>query len=147
MKTFEDLAQILRAGSRLPVQFGPRINDCESYAEPGMRAVAVAAPYHAVPGMLAVTFDFQPFDAHNRGMESANYYDASGKPCLTAREANRYRPVDTLYFTPTDELPPWLVPLGHERAELYRRYVESGTAEPYVEWLEAAVLAGRSAAA
>lgn len=137
--------QALLAGGPLAVEFGPQIEDAEAYPEPGMRAVAQLYQSHDPEG-CHITFDFGAFDAHNLALEKANYYDKSGNATLTARQANHYKPVDTVYFDPEAEMAPWFTPLDSPRLKLMTEFSQSAAAKPqtYVRWLEDRVLSAQA---
>lgn len=142
----KDLQQLLAAGAPIAVEFGARIEDQESYPEPGMRAYATG--YSPVESdVCRIQFDFGAFDEHNKALEKPNYYDKNGEATLTAREAGEYEPQGVVYFTPTDEMSPWFSLLPTASLALFTEYLkakESGMALPYVGWLEAQVLVLRS---
>lgn len=146
----KDLQSLLAYGKALAVEFGPRIEDAESYPEPGMRAMALRYTQDSDPEVCRVEFDFSAFDEHNKALESANYYDKKGVPCLTARQAGSYKPVADVYFTSTDEMAPWFTPLANPTMALYEEFLQAtqssgpGTPAPtYVAWLEAQLLQSR----
>lgn len=144
----KDLEQLLTAGTPVAVEFGPRIEDAESYPEPGMRALAKRYSTNA-HDVCRVFFDFSAFDAHNKALEKANYYDKAGAPTLTAREAGQYQPEDDVYFTPDDEMAPWFTLLPNASLALVTQHLkakEAGSPLSYVAWLEEQVLALQAAA-
>ena len=142
----QDLQALLSRGRALAVEFGPRIEDAESYPEPGMRALVRGYLPTSDTEVCRVQFDFGAFDEHNRGLESTNYYDKSGVPCLTARQAGSYKPLSDVYFTPSDEMAPWFTVLPTPALALYEEFSQAekpaGTA--YVAWLEAQLLQARA---
>jgi hypothetical protein len=125
------------------IQFTEKALDLECYPEAGMRAKVVSAilsedskdPYNRV---FKVVINFEQFDEFNRQFESANYFDKSQRPTLTAREAGFYKQVDTLYLS--DEVyGPWsdiFTVVGEKAKALFASYVASKVDMSYVEWLE-----------
>lgn len=77
---------------RLRTKVSQVVEDLESYAEPGMRATLTGGKMSHETLILDV--NYAPFDEFNRAFEPKNYYDKSGAPTLTAREANPYKPQD-----------------------------------------------------
>lgn len=136
-----DIKNLLKSGSKLVVEFGPKILDAEDYPEPGMRAVAIAYTQTGID-MAYITFDFAAFDEHNKALESRNYYDSKGIPRLTAREAGCYTEIYGIYFTLTDELDLWFKLISSDSVGLYAQYAaEVSAVKPsYVNWLEQKVL-------
>lgn len=139
MKIYDLIPQI-RAGFRPVVTFRKGIEDKDDYAEPGMRARLIDCGV-VRDDVVVFTFDFGEFDADNKAFEKANYYDAKGVACLTPREANAYKPIDTIYFD-LDEEVDGLFAIGSDaELALFAEYV-SATARgvTYVEWLTSEVL-------
>jgi len=136
-----DLLKQLQAGQKPVVELREGILDKESYGEPNMRARIISASGPDRDGVTRVMFDFGEFDEHNRAVESFNYYDKSGQPTLTAREAGFYKPVDHMYFDADEELERHLTLVGADQQALFQRFKESGASSSYVVWLEAQVLA------
>lgn len=143
MHTIKDLVAAVAASAPVAVEFGPGIDEYESYAEPGMRGLIVSARL-INPDLAQLYVDFEAFAQHNRALESANYYDQEGRPRLTAREAGQYSPQDTpypLYLAPNAPLQGVLTLLDAARAELLARYLAAGSGSTCVRWLEDLVLA------
>lgn len=143
----KELAELLLSGSRPVVVFKAPILDSEGYLEPGMRGRLVA-----VSNMREDTFklhvDLSEFDEFNRQFESANYYDKSGVPRLTAREAGYYSgPEETLYVGLQDNVD-FCEAEEPARLELYADYCKAadGAASglTYTQWLEDRVIASQS---
>lgn len=95
------------------IEFTKKIEDWECYAEQYMRARVVGYRYNAhndtapEDQVHELHFDYAEFDDYNQKFEQSNYYDKYGKPRLTAREANYYKPQEWIYFG--NELPLTLV--------------------------------------
>ncbi len=142
----KDLQQLIASGASVAVEFGPRIEDAEAYPEPGMRAVALSyrPQEHDV---CVITFSYEPFESHNKALESSNYYDKQGNAVLTAREAGQYKPVDTVYFTPDDDMEGWFTLVDSAAFALFSEYRASTSADSgvtYTCWLEQQVLRARA---
>lgn len=146
MKTIKELVQALAQGSKPVVTFAAGIGDKESYAEAGMRARIVRASGPDRDGVLKIWFDFEEFAGHNKGFESANYYDKAGKPTLTAREAGFYKPTEEIYFDSSEELVS-LMSLEQGGVELFEEYKAQGCEGTYVQWLERKLLEARGGGA
>lgn len=97
----EFLQTHLPPGHSLTIEFKAKAEDLESYPEAGMRA-RLTGYAAGTDGVVELRMDYQPFDAHNAALEKANYYDRDGHATLTARQANHYKPQETLYVMDTD---------------------------------------------
>ena len=134
-----EFAEIVQRDLRPIVAFTKAIEDCEGYAEKGMRGRIIGAKVKH-DGLVSLTVDFTGLDDFNKPFESANYYDKTGKPCLTARAVGRYQPREE-YTVMSDEETPFEV-VEPEAIHLYEQYMaEKGEGEHYVTWLEKIVLA------
>ena len=138
MKHIAELVKLINNGAKPIVQFGPKVGDKESYADPGMRARAIGVTKDSED--VHILFDFSEFDDFNKPFEQANYYDKQQKPVLTAREAGFYKPQDRLYFDKDENIVTCFQPVDDERSGLYREYLTAGTEDTYVTWLETQVL-------
>jgi hypothetical protein len=125
------------------IQFTKKIEDMEAYPENGMRARIVSIDESDTHSpslhdhMYRITFDYSEFDDYNKALESSNYYDRMGVPCLTAREAGMYAPDELIYFG-SPKLWPFedcFTTLDARQNALLARFKESD-ATNYVEWLE-----------
>lgn len=116
---------------------GP-ITQCESYAQPGMRARVCKLRTCGSEGAVAVTLDFSEFEAHNRSLETVAWDDDQLIVRLTAREAEEYQPVEDYFLPGVDVLMEYMAPLNEEAAlGLYRSFLEEGRPrEDYIAWLE-----------
>ena len=127
------------------VEFLPPSGDWEHYVESGMRAKLVKVVNHDPKEtdphyqVWELHVDFEPFDEYNKAFESTNYYDDKGHACLTAREANLYKPQDVIYigpgqfgtmFSPVDK------DLVNSHEKVQAEFRREGTQEPYIAWLE-----------
>ena len=128
------------------ITFKPACEDLESYCEAGMKAkvtnISLLRHEEIEHDMVyLVKLDYTNFDDYNRKFETANYYNKSGSPCLTAREAGLYKQVDTLYLG-SDLIWPWnnYFEVEHDSISdrMYTRYVNSNTDKTitYLKWLE-----------
>lgn len=78
-------------------------DDASDYAEKGMKAKILRIeiqedshdPHYQV---WKLRVDYSDFDEHNRKLESATWYDKHNSPCLTARQANGYKPQEDFYI-------------------------------------------------
>ena len=86
------------------VEFGPNIEDMETYAEAKMRAriTKIEPMYTDSPNVwehvYKVHVDYSEFEEENAPFETSDYYDKDGRPRLTAREAGFYHVQDTIYM-------------------------------------------------
>jgi hypothetical protein len=140
-----EFIKLVTSGAQPVVQFGPGIDEVESYAEQNMRAKVVAIGERHEHSVELI-FDFSPFDAYNLPFESADWLNkATGAHDKTAREAGHYRPQEGIYYGYDDKLP-YVFELVHDtRLELFKRYAESGSTQPYTAWLEDQLLKAESA--
>jgi hypothetical protein len=131
-----EFIKLVASGAQPVVEFGPGIEDTESYAEPHMRAVVRyvgSREEHSVE----LAFDFEPFDDYNKAFESSNYRDKqTGRHDKTARQVGCYKPQDTIYFGYDDKLPHVFHLVQDARVALFTRYSESGSTLAYTAWLE-----------
>ncbi len=132
--TFLGLREELRTGRPLTVEFKKGIEDCEGYAESGMRATIVAIESQR-DGVMRVTMDFSAFDAFNKPFESANYYDKNGQPTKTAREAGSYSVREDYYFGENDSVFKYLAMIEPAN-ELLTQWRNSGSQDSYTTFLE-----------
>ncbi len=94
------------------IRFNPDIYEMESYAEPNMQARIISVTNEDVNDpdinnhVYRIRISYAEFEDHNVPFETSDYYDKSGNPCLTARQAGFYSVKDTLYF-PSPELVAW----------------------------------------
>lgn len=144
MKNIIELEQAVLQGRRPIVTFLKGISDKDEYAEPGMRARVLSVVHNRHDAeVYEVNFDYGCFDAHNLQFELPTYYDKSGNPCLTARQAGRYKPHDSIYFDTGEDLSTLLAIESDQVSALYARYLEEAgsiAGLTYVQWLEAKVL-------
>lgn len=133
-----DFETLIRNGHRPVVTFQKGVEDQEGYLEPGMRGRIVAVAVED-DDLLSFTIDLAEFDGFNAAFESSNYFDKSGRPCLTAREAGRYKPNESFWGGRSDELPMILEASG--RLDLFTKYQSANAGVSYVQWLEDQVLA------
>lgn len=134
MKTIPELLEAVRNGQRPVVTFRKEIENKEGYAELGMRARVVGAKEKV--DVVSLTFDFSDFEEHNKTLESTNYYDKSGNPTLTAREAGYYKPQESYYFDTSESPADFFDYESESRTALYKRFKASGATCSYVSWLE-----------
>lgn len=150
-ETIGDLVDFLGRGHSLVVSFNKEIEEKEEYAEPGMRATVLRAGLPQGDGVVQIFFDFEPHEAFNAPLEKHTYYDKSGVPCLTARQAGFYKAQDSMYFELTDKFNQFMSPIPDEamalRLALMARHSAQARAVPYAQWLEDQVLALQDALA
>lgn len=132
---FKELKQFVAAASRNVELLVPML-EREDYPEAGMRAKLLSATSDG-DGIIIVTVDYTPFEAHNATLESANYFDARGNPTLTAREAGFYTPVEKLHFSEEEVFETFFRLLDENSDKLYQQFLtEAVTGESYTIWLE-----------
>ncbi len=137
MTTITEFCQMLTADERPVVTFKPRIEEKESYAEESMRARILGFSIGKNSGVIELHVDFEEFASHNAQFESDNYYDANRQPTLTARQAGFYKPQDGIYFDPAELVEDFFTV---NASSLHEKYLTSGAACSYVEWLEQKVV-------
>jgi hypothetical protein len=137
-----ELKQLLTAGP-VVIEFGPKIEELETYAEPKMRAHLVSVSMSEAD-IAILTVDYTAFEELNKTLELANYYDKHGNAVLTAREAGQYTPQEDLYVDWSD-LDGILSALPTATHGLFEEFKSSGQ-ESYVNWLEEQLLAARAPA-
>lgn len=128
------------------IVFTKNIEDFENYAEANMRARIVRIDEETnlsrplEDQLFVITVDYSEFNDYNRQFESANYYDKSGKPNLTAREANMYSVKEEFHFGSPQLWPfeNYFIVADDHQARLLERFKASG-AKNYVAWLESQI--------
>lgn len=114
--TFTPFAKIHAAvNSEAPcnpyVRFLKGAEGLECYPEEGMYAQVLRSEIGGYENegtenempFYKVKFNFVPFNTHNATKESSNYFDKSGNPVLTAREAGFYEEIQTIYISDLKE--------------------------------------------
>lgn len=141
MKFADLMARLGEMKSRGPVhvEFINDVSVLESYPEKGMRGTIIDIVENETD-VLRMVVDYSDFDEYNKAFESHDYFNDAGKPCLTAREAGYYHVEETIYVMAGDNISNYIAIIGDERTNLYTRYLETGTEQPYVQWLEELVL-------
>lgn len=140
MKTWKDVAEAVRAGVTLTVEFKKPVEDQEGYLEAGMRGVLIACQDED-DTLISFTIDLSAHEAFNVAFEKSNYFDKHGAATLTARQAGYY-PKDNRESVWTDgnDTPDGLVAfVDTGAANLYLEYLAAAQATSYVHWLEAQV--------
>jgi hypothetical protein len=95
--TPKELAKLVAEGSRPLVQFGKGIENQESYLEPNMRGRIISVE-NTFDNTFRFEIDINEFETHNKSLESRNYYDEKGVPCLTATERGLYPRMESKQF-------------------------------------------------
>jgi len=139
VKTWKDVMEAIRNGHSIVVEFDKGVGDQEGYLEPGMRGKLVSFTEED-DTVVRFVVDLTEFDAFNRPFESANYFDKSGDPTLTAREAGYY-PKDhreSLYVDENDELGVIAHVVEGGELALYSEFREAQSKDHvgYTQWLE-----------
>jgi hypothetical protein len=144
--TIVQLAEVVRSGAKITVTCKKRIEDNESYAEGGMRAILVHATGDDGDGTVKITLDFTPFDEFNKSFETPNYFDAHHKPTLTARQYGAYKPVEQYYFDSNEKVSDIFEAVDEAQYQLLAEHkAQAEKGQSYVSWLEQQVLALRKA--
>ena len=144
-----ELRQMLEAGKKPLVEFLPgcKKDECivESCLDPGMRARITAIQIRH-DDVLSVDFDQGEFEAFNEPFALADYQDDRGLNTLTAKQAGRWRKVESIYMDAEADLDNKLKLVTDEHTAgaqaLFEQYRQSGYVGSYVSWLEAKVLEG-----
>jgi hypothetical protein len=144
MKTIQYLIELIQAGKKPIVTFKQDISDKESYPEAGTRARATAASQPDSDGVIEITFDYSEFDEINIPLELTNYYDKSGAPSLTARQAGYYKPIDIIYFDASEKLEQLMDIESDVDVSIFEAFKQEATEFSYVQWLESKFLAQQS---
>lgn len=141
---FKELAELVKSGVKPVVTMGKKIDDHETYAEPGMRGRLVGAQMESHDDVIKLFVDYSEFDEFNKGFESANYFNREQVPCLTAREAGYYNPQDHIYVDTNRSIEGVMEVVEGEALSLFAEYNASSKAVSYTQWLETEVLKLRS---
>lgn len=134
------------------IEFLDDIENCEGYAEIGMRGTIknIRGDIHnlndapAEEQVWIITVDYVRFEDYNLVLEKPNYYDKHGSPCLTAREAGQYNVTEEFYMPGPTLWDTYFKTLNSIKSELAADYdaevKETGLDVGYVAWLEAKVI-------
>jgi hypothetical protein len=132
----KELANMVTDGVRPVVTFNKKVENKEGYFEAGMRG-RLTAIRGLRDDVFELIVDVREFDEYNKQFETANYFDKSGKPTLTAREAGFYSADGHLeVYTDTELEVDFLEIEEPSRLQVYQDYVKSGEKVAYVQWLE-----------
>lgn len=145
MKTWKEAADAIRNGHSIVVQFRKPIEEQEGYLEAGMRGKLTAFTEED-DTLVKFTVDLTDFDVYNRSFESTNYYDASGNPTLTAREAGYYpkNHLESMWVDENASVGEVAEILTDEAMGLYNEYLAASVKHiPYPVWLETQIKALR----
>jgi hypothetical protein len=130
----EDFKALIEA--RALIRFTKNIEDCEGYADAGMMARLDRLGKIDQDGSLSFFVDFKGLDDVNIPLEQSNYYNASGKPTLNARQAGFYSQKESYWAENLDKLDS-LFTVADPRVEMlleaYRD--EKNEGETYQDWL------------
>lgn len=127
------LCALVSAG-KVAVEFGPRVEDLESYPEPGMRAHILQAAQQP-DDILKLEVTYSEYDTFNRTRETANYYDERGNPTMTARQAGEYRVEEEIFLPAEGDLSAYLTLLDDRSVRRMAAFRDSGHSN-YLAWLE-----------
>ena len=149
--TLSDFIALVASGARPVVEFAAGIDSNESFAEKGMRARALSVRDQD-PEVIRIEFDYAEFEGLNLPMQSSNYYDKKGVPCLTAQQANFYKPQEHMYVDHGENLADLFILVSDSQSVLFEQYRaatqfpgSAGTPPSYVSWLEHELVKARSA--
>ena len=125
------------------IRFTDKIEEMESYPEGGMRARIVSIKSKDTDisdlsdHLYLIEFDYSEYDDFNRLFESANYYGRDQVPNKTAREADHYKKLETIYFG-SPQLYPFedYFQLASQRHEKLHEQFAKSSEDDYVSWLE-----------
>lgn len=123
------------------IEFKPAILEYVEEFDPSMRATVTSIVHDGDDG-YKICFTFAKFEDYNRSFEVAAFFDAEGKPTLTAREAGSYNVEDYLYIEANWR--DYIIVLDAGSAKLLALFMTDKEAQPditYTAWLEAMVLA------
>ncbi|WCK57134.1 hypothetical protein PP175_28510 (plasmid) [Aneurinibacillus sp. Ricciae_BoGa-3] len=135
-----ELLKLVGTGKKPIVQFDEGLEklDLES-ADPQMMARIIGANIDTnIEGCIFVKLDFNDFEAHNKSVAKAVWWDKDHNPTLTWFESGAY---------PKDGIENWYLPLEEElplhfveEHNLLNKYVKEQSPYSYVEWLEQQLL-------
>lgn len=125
------------------IEFLDKIEDMELTADPKQRAriASVSGEYldHEDKNehIYKIIFDYSEFEEFNKQFASANFYDTSGNPTLTAHEAGLYENREVSYFGSPDMWPfeDYFVFLNDNTNALIEKFKQTSETN-YVVWLE-----------
>ena len=139
-----ELTRMVRDGVHPVVTFCEAIGDLEGYLEEGMRGRIVAAKAGR-DRLIALEVALDEFEAFNRPLESANYFNEDGRACLTAHQAGCYTGRESIWVDADGSFGHLFAVEPDDRIAIYQEYRAQGAELGYVQWLESAVVELRGA--
>ena len=139
--TFAELIKNIHNYTDLVIEFKKDVDAWAQYPEANMRAqITNGRLDYNEDEVGRITFDYTKFDDFNKQFESSDYYDKNQVhknqvPCLTARQAGLYNPVDTIYILLTDDPNKFMNVVSV--SQYYEQYLANRTdKQSYVNFLE-----------
>jgi hypothetical protein len=141
-----DFFQLVASGATPIIEFAQGVDEKESFAEKGMRARVLGASDDSPSKVIRLLLDFSEFEGMNFPLQSANYFDKKGNPCLTAQQAGFYRPQDDMHVDHDESMETLFKVADDSQTALFDEYCVAAAQTPmtYLTWLEQALLKARS---
>lgn len=145
MNIWKDVADAVRLGHKVHIEFLKGIAEQEGYLEIGMRGVLIGARDED-DTCLSFKVDLAPYEAYNLAFEKPDYIDKDGRATLTARQANQYpkEHLESMWVDENDPIGSVAQLLDDQQTALFSEFVSAGTGVTYTAWLEAQVRQLRS---
>ncbi len=135
-----NLRDKVKYGYNPTVRFTKKIEDSGAYFEQNMKARLVEIQDEHT-NMCAFVFDIASFKQYNQALETADYYDENGEPCLTATQSNNApNKVEDIYFMYEDDVADWFDIVDDDTSVLFNHYKCNPAGKTYTQWLEERVL-------
>lgn len=132
----KELLTYFKDGAPIDVTFTKNVEDLEGFPQENMRA-RITSARRDMDDVIALEFDYGPYEDYNRPFESSKYYDKRGQAVLTAREAGKYQVKVTHYFDPDSPFGFYFVKVhGNQLRNLELYNEERRPHQTYVDWLE-----------
>lgn len=107
----------------------------DGYVEAGMKGKILSVQWTS-DNCVKIVFDLDPFRLHNKELESPNYYDSNGNPCLTATQKGNVPNTDNYYFDLDDNVEDFFTLSTSKLWDKYISDVDSKSTMSYTAWLE-----------
>jgi hypothetical protein len=148
MKIEDIIEQVNQTGQPVNIEFSKQkdkqygVEDLECYANPGMRA-RITGGLNKGDDASIIHVDYAPFEEHNRGFETADYWgrgENGQQALMDARAAGKYKAEDKLYTPSSIEMDQLFTVLDGSTNALIKEWRDSDQKDGYVRYLEIQVI-------
>lgn len=133
-----NLMEIVNSKGYIDVEFGRDVEECDGPTN-GMRARIESVTLDQSNGYdcWILKANMSVFESYNDSLDTRDFYDSQGKPCLSWKESGYYPKdgIENLYVN--EEFDCRLI--DDKTSNLYNRYLMEGNGLSYLSWLESLV--------